>query len=63
MMVSIKRYILCGALARSTGKPCKRNALANGRCPNHGGLSTGPRTAQGKAKALVNLKQYRSPVR
>lgn len=53
---------LCGAFARSTGKPCKRKALPNGRCRNHGGLSTGPRTADGKAKALANLKQYQLPV-
>ncbi len=49
----------CGAFARSTGKPCKRKALVNGRCPNHGGLSTGPRSAEGKARALANLKQNR----
>jgi len=52
----------CGAFARSTGNPCLRKALANGRCPNHGGLSTGPRTAEGKARALANLKQYKPPV-
>ena len=38
----------CGAHARSTGQPCQAKALANGRCKNHGGLSTGPRTAEGK---------------
>src|ERR1700687_19624 len=37
----------CGAWARSTGKPCQRKAHENGRCPNHGGLSTGARTPQG----------------
>jgi hypothetical protein len=40
----------CGAHARSTGKPCQRPALANGRCVNHGGLSTGPKTAKGRAR-------------
>jgi len=49
----------CGAFARTTGKPCKRKALDSGRCPNHGGLSTGPRTSAGKAKALSKLKQFR----
>jgi len=49
----------CGAYARTTGKPCQRKALRNGRCPCHGGLSTGPRTPEGKAKALSKLKQYR----
>jgi hypothetical protein len=27
-----------------------RKVLENGRCPNHGGLLTGPRTAAGKAR-------------
>ena len=31
----------CGAHARSTGKPCKRFAMSNGRCDMHGGKSTG----------------------
>jgi hypothetical protein len=48
----------CGAYARSTGKECKAKALANGRCRNHGGMSTGPRTPEGKARALANLRQY-----
>ena len=50
----------CGAFARSTGQPCKAKALANGRCKNHGGMSTGPKTVEGKARALANLKQFRS---
>jgi hypothetical protein len=50
----------CGAFARSTGKPCRMKALANGRCKLHGGLSTGPKTPEGKKKALMNLKQYQS---
>ncbi|MFZ4809432.1 MAG: HGGxSTG domain-containing protein [Hyphomicrobiaceae bacterium] len=37
----------CGAHARSTGQPCCRPALANGRCANHGGLSTGARSSEG----------------
>ena len=40
--------IKCGAHARSTGHPCQAKGLANGRCRNHGGLSTGPRTTEGK---------------
>ena len=50
----------CGAFARSTGQPCRMKALANGRCRLHGGLSTGPKTVEGKAKALANLIQYKS---
>ena len=38
----------CGAHARTTGQPCQATALANGRCRNHGGLSTGPRTFEGR---------------
>ena len=30
------------------------------RCPNHAGLSTGPKTKEGKLKAFSNLKQYRN---
>lgn len=29
----------CGAVAKSTGQPCSKLALANGRCRYHGGLS------------------------
>lgn len=29
----------CGALARTTGKPCKAPAMVNGRCRKHGGKS------------------------
>ncbi len=29
----------------------------NIRCRMHGGWSTGPKTPEGKAKALLNLKQ------
>jgi hypothetical protein len=43
----MKSKIECGAYARSTGQPCRAQALANGRCRNHGGLSTGPRTDVG----------------
>ncbi|TLS66570.1 hypothetical protein FEF65_10055 [Mariprofundus erugo] len=31
----------CGAHARTTGKPCRQPAMANGRCRLHGGKSTG----------------------
>jgi hypothetical protein len=40
---------LCGAKARSNdGHPCRRFAGPNGRCSNHGGHSTGPKTAKGR---------------
>jgi hypothetical protein len=41
----------CGAIARSNNyAPCKRIAMANGRCYFHGGKSTGAKTAKGKLK-------------
>lgn len=39
----------CGARTRK-GTPCQRQALKNGRCPNHGGLSTGPNSSDGRAR-------------
>ena len=37
----------------------RRKKLANGRCRNHGRMSTGPRTPEGRRRALMNLKQFR----
>jgi hypothetical protein len=37
----------CGARRRSNGEPCRKPAMASGRCALHGGLSTGPRTPEG----------------
>ena len=46
----------CGARTRR-GTPCKRKDLySSGRCKLHGGLSTGPRTAAGKARSAANGK-------
>ena len=48
----------CGAYARSTGQPCKAKALVNGRCKNHGGMSTGPKTPEGRqAIAMATSKR------
>jgi hypothetical protein len=42
----------CGAKARTNHhQPCRLSAMANGRCRLHGGLSTGPRTEEGKFRA------------
>lgn len=44
----------CGART-SAGTPCKSRALyRSGRCKNHGGMSTGPKTAEGKARVARN---------
>lgn len=50
------RGLTCGAI-KQNGVPCGATTLCgNGRCKFHGGASTGPRTAEGRAKALENLK-------
>src|SRR5262249_35426712 len=42
----------CGAKTRKNGEPCRSVAIRpNGRCKWHGGLSTGPRTAEGYERA------------
>ena len=46
----------CGAYARSTEAPCRAKGLANGRCKNHGGLSTGPKTPEGKSRIAEATK-------
>ena len=51
-------YPRCGAHSRSTGEPCKAKALPNGRCRNHGGLSTGPKTTEGR-KAIAQASRQR----
>jgi len=49
----------CGARTRS-GEPCKALALANGRCRNHGGLSTGPKTKAGWARTRAGYRAWRA---
>ena len=49
----------CRARTRR-GTLCERKKLPSGRCPNHGGLSTGPKTREGKLRALANLRQFRT---
>ena len=63
----INIYKCCGAYARSTKKPCIAKALSNGKCRNHGGLSTGPKTLEGKKciakatqKRMVNGQKYKA---
>ena len=47
----------CGAKTRK-GTPCKITDVYNGgRCRFHGGLSTGPKTAAGKARSAMNGKR------
>ena len=53
----MKNKDTCGAYARSTGSPCQAKALANGRCKNHGGMSTGPRTPEGRQAIAESTRQ------
>lgn len=52
----VLRGLTCGAKTRA-GTGCKLTSIyANGRCKLHGGLSTGPTSAEGKARAASNGK-------
>lgn len=51
----------CGAKAKRTGKPCRmRPEPSKERCKFHGGMSTGPKSLEGRIKALSKLKQYKA---
>lgn len=48
--------MICGGKGRRSGRLCQcREIYQNGRCKWHGGASTGPRTAEGKARSQGNL--------
>jgi hypothetical protein len=47
---------MCSARTRR-GTACMRKALDNGRCPNHRGLSTGPKTAEGRAQIAARQRE------
>jgi hypothetical protein len=49
----------CGAKTRQ-GTPCKAIGLGKGgRCKNHGGASTGPRTPEGLARTTAAMRAGR----
>ncbi|MBK5965226.1 hypothetical protein CCR95_14295 [Thiocystis minor] len=51
---------VCGAKTRR-GTPCQCKPLKRGgRCRFHGGLSTGPRTPEGRIQATENLAKARA---
>ena len=56
-----KYRLLCQTINKQNKLPCKASGIlmknGNIRCRMHGGWSTGPKTPEGKAKALLNLKQ------
>ena len=47
---------LCGAKTRS-GRPCIAKAIKYGRCKNHGGASTGPKTEEGRQRQIEGLRR------
>jgi hypothetical protein len=52
------RNMICGGKGRRSGRPCQcQEIYANGRCKWHGGASTGPKTAEGKARSQSNLRR------
>lgn len=50
---------ICAARTRR-GRPCQCKPVRGGRCRLHGGASTGPTTAEGKAQSTENLKRARA---
>ena len=55
-----QQRVSCGAKRRRDGKPCQALSVpGKHRCKWHGGCSTGPKTVDGKARALDNLRQGR----
>ena len=55
--------VICGAKRRRDGQPCQGLSVPGKlRCKWHGGASTGPRTEEGRARAMANLRQYRGPL-
>ena len=52
----------CGARGKRLGVPCRIKAIyANGRCRFHGGLSTGPKSIDGKARSAMNVRREGKP--
>jgi hypothetical protein len=47
----------CGARTRAS-ECCRQPAMKNGRCRMHGGLSTGPRTAEGRARCAAARRTH-----
>ena len=57
-LASLPRLKRCEAKTRS-GKPCQRWAMPNGRCYLHGGASTGPKTPEGRRRAIEAMQAGR----
>lgn len=60
MTPATNRKPVCGAKTRrGTSCQCKK-LLRGGRCKLHGGMSTGPRTPEGKVRSAGNLAAGRA---
>ena len=58
--VEASRRVPCGA-RKKTGAQCRAmSEVGKNRCKHHGGRSTGPRTLEGKRRALSCLPQYKA---
>jgi len=54
-LLRIPKNLRCGAYARSTGQPCKAQAIPGTyRCKNHGGA---PKTEQGRQAIIEGQKR------
>lgn len=54
-----KARVICGAKRRRDGQPCQGLSVPGKvRCKWHGGASTGPKTEEGRARSMANLRQY-----
>jgi hypothetical protein len=53
--IFFRTHTYCGARTRA-GTPCKRKDIwfPSGRCKLHGGMSTGPKTFEGKQRSAQN---------
>lgn len=61
--VSDAKRVRCGAKRHRDGLPCQALSVpGKKRCRFHGGMSTGPKTPEGRAKALANLRGSRAGV-
>lgn len=56
-----QQRVQCGARRHRDGQPCRAlSEPGKRRCRFHGGRSTGPKSDAGKARAILNLRQFRS---
>ncbi|MES2671130.1 MAG: HGGxSTG domain-containing protein [Pseudomonadota bacterium] len=56
---TIQARVICGAKRRRDGEPCQGLSVPGKlRCKWHGGASTGPRTDEGRARSMANLRQF-----